>query len=312
MKTEKLNHKLRRTTLPETMVFEENAGDHTRSLRLIRTETLTALTTHYAGQKAGQLGKAEMGDKLEIEGFPFEYEPGRGGWVFEGKQTTVILLHSCDPHHAAKWLKTFMDVEKESPGLLYVKNQTHIVGSDDPNQKYVASTKGATVTWFNHTSGHLLAAALETITEGSDHQITMRRMLHHECAHILEAGMTDWLSKLTAAIQTNSTEAGIKTLATVINPQYLPERMGTESEQKQPEFAEELAAEFLVEIYAHGIIEKLPWPQGIWLAADAVFQEMKDEICHDPEGRLLRLQKPEAAKRRVFPLPKTVQVPELS
>ncbi|MEI6376552.1 MAG: hypothetical protein WCO97_05105 [bacterium] len=311
MKPRMLDHRLRRVPDADSATFEEDAGG-TRGLRLIKVETLTALAAHYSGQTAGKLGRGEMGDIIDIAGFSFEFEPGRQGWVFEGPQSTIILRDTCHPQHADKWLRVFMEVEKDVPGLLYVKEQTHIVGADDPSGKYVASARGATVTWFNHSSGHLLAVGLEDITKGSGQAITMKRMLHHECAHLLEDGMKDWLTMLTDSILKDATIPRMRALGEILNPQYLPTRTehtaGAGLARKE---AEEMAAEFLVEIYAHSVIEKLAWPDGVWQEADTVAKAMQEQSCHDPEGRILRIQTPSESKRRVMLLPKTITVSDV-
>jgi len=80
----------------ESATFEEEEGS-VRGLRLIIMETLASLAAQYSGQQASSLGRGEMGDKVEIAGFAFEFEPGRQGWVFEGQQNTIVLRDTCHP-----------------------------------------------------------------------------------------------------------------------------------------------------------------------------------------------------------------------
>jgi len=184
---------LRRTCEKDRAFFEESGSGGERAMRLIRMETLRALDVTYAGRKAGGMGTAEIGDEMEIEHFELSYDPGRQGWAFDGEFYSIVSATRAIRNTQQRGCALSAKSKRKVPGLLSVAKPTHIVGVDGET-KYVARKLGNLVTWFNHSSGFLMAAGVERSHETRTNRSRLHRekpLAHWNLARSRQSGRSD-------------------------------------------------------------------------------------------------------------------------
>jgi len=296
---------MRRTTSREDAYFAESVGS-TRALRCVRMETLRAFAAHYVGQTPGQIGTGQLGDKMEIEGINFEFMPGPNAWLHDAGGFKITLMETCPLGGAAQWLRSFKEALVRAPGFVQGADAHHFVGASQDVPSYVALARGRTVTWFNHSNGFLLATGLAEVTKGGEHEIRTERFIHHETCHLYEGAMVDWLRTLGADVDKAYEGGALQSLASELNFQYLPDRIQHWREHRTEGNAvtqdEDMASEFLVETYAHVVVEGKQLAEGRWPALDAVMTEMRQRKIEHP------LQSPDLPPR-VMRLPAFIEVP---
>jgi len=299
--------RMRRTSSRDCAFFAENS-DGTRAIRCIRIETLRAFGAFYAGQTAGELGSRDLGDHIEIEGMEFAYTPGPNAWYHQGDGYSNTLLETCAPSCAAQWLRVFKEASTRAPGFIGGVDAHHFVGARQAGAaQYVALARKNTITWFNHSNGFLLATGLAEATKGGEHEISAERFIHNETCYLYESSMLGWLQSLTEDINRAFEEGSLLPVAEELNFDYLPERIkhwrNDRASSKAREQDEDMAAEFLVEAYAHTLIESKELPSGVWTCLDSVVSDMH-------QVQLRRPPPSDSHPMRVMPLPEFIDVPQ--
>jgi len=301
------NSRMRRVSNPNDASFAESDSE-VRALRCIRMATLRAFAAQYAGQVAGQIGSAAIGDRMELEGLDFEFRPS--GWLHSSGNANITLLPTCSPLGAAEWLRAFKKAAEASPGFIQGANVHHRLGEPQaiPSLVALAEPRQKSVTWFNHPNGFLLAPGLAETTKGAEHEIQMERLIHHETCHLYEDKMKDWLETLATDLRRSSKSGGLKRISEELNFQYLPDRIeewekrrstGNHNREDQ-----DMAAEMLVETYAHVIIEGKTLPSARdWPCLERLIGEMRErQIEQQPERP--------PSPPRIMRLPRTIEVSE--
>jgi hypothetical protein len=313
MRKEYLDAELRRTTNVEEAVFMESIGPRERAMRCYKETAVRAATATCIGRVFHPVGEGQKDATKPIGGLTFTWSLPDGVWEFDGPFYAIALKPTCALEDAEMWIGALFEAEKESGALHHGQKIFHTLGATQHTNDYVAVTKGTKVTWFNLAGqDRLWSAALSDGTKDAPDPIRMTRMIHHEAAHTFEASMSDWIDILAASIAQVNTNL----LAQELNPQYLPSRiekwaeLRTRNPQEAEKLDEDLASEFVVETYAHCVIEKKSLSKGLWPTLDALAKTMHERLlAPHAEAQTAHKSLPRPPTRIMY-VPDTVTVKE--
>ncbi len=318
VKQEFLDANLRRTAFAEDAVFVETNYGETRAIRSYEKNTVKAAKETCHGRKFPLVGEGAVDQKMVLGPFVFTWSPEEV-WKFSGKHYSISLKPSCSRDDAREWLKAFVAAEKQSSAMHQGNQVSHILGMPAGKDGNVAGARGKIVVWYNlRGEDRLFSAALVEASKRSDQPISLTRMIHHEVAHTYESQMRDWLGALSPTIATMD----LQPLAQELNPSYLPSRIESwqrdcalleksrvtpqEKQKLKDSYDEARAAEFLVEAYAHLVMEKKPWKAGLWPCIDLVAGQMKTRLLRPNDDSESAHQPLPSTPTRIMIAPKTL------
>jgi hypothetical protein len=291
-----LTYQLRRTTKVEEAVFTESRSKSARAIRCITKDAVNAAKASCRNRRWAPIADGTPDEKTNLGGLKFTWIDALGIWRFKGDFYSIDVMRECCRADAETWVKTFLLAEKQGPAFHRGKNVNHVLGTTGKDESHVAvaDPDHMIVRW--HTvkdECRLFSVALADATKESPCPIETKRMIHHEVAHLYEPEMSDWLVSLTAGIESIDLDKVAKTL----NAAYLPARLeiwrdecqkikkyrgfSAEKNRVLAQKNESLAAEFLVEFYAHRVIEGKPWPKNLWPVLDSLEGKMKSRVLSD-------------------------------
>jgi len=255
-------------------MFEETTRPRLRCMRVWHQERKEKIREFLEDSDSKQIGVPELGETLTLREKTFRFDAALKMWHTGDARISIFILPDCEMRDAETWLKSFDTALKKNPVLQKTLDPIFILGgiSEDPECLAQADPDTGIVEFFNHpTSFRLFATLVAKATEGSLSPVCTERMIHHECAHLIENKMLGEIQDLSYDIRHNQPEEAMRAMAAQINPEYLIDLIETWAEKKcDPHICEALAYDFLVEAYTELAVEKKPWKRDLWAALNAI------------------------------------------